>query len=68
MLSCWRQLQHHALLACPPNKCPFSLLRHSKSASKGAQYILYRSRSYDTVQQAVADCDVSIAFTRVGSC
>lgn len=43
--------------------CP-APLRHSKSASKGAQYILYRTTNYETVKQAVADCDVSIAFTR----
>eukprot|EP00955_Chlamydomonas_euryale_P100633 365296-Chlamydomonas_euryale.AAC.41 len=38
--------------------------RHSKSASKGAQYLLYRAREFDSVSDAVSDADLSIAFTR----
>ena len=38
--------------------------RHSKSASKGAQYLLLRAASHDTVAAATADCDLSVAFTR----
>ncbi|GIL83485.1 hypothetical protein Vretimale_11166 [Volvox reticuliferus] len=40
------------------------ITRHAKSASKGAQYILYRAGHYDSIAEATADCDVRIAFTR----
>ncbi|KAG2500207.1 hypothetical protein HYH03_001785 [Edaphochlamys debaryana] len=40
------------------------ITRHAKSASKGAQYILYRAGHYDSIEQATADCDVRVAFTR----
>lgn len=45
----------------PHDLCP---LRHSKSASKGAQYMLHRVQTYVSVTEAVADADLSVAFTR----
>jgi tRNA C32,U32 (ribose-2'-O)-methylase TrmJ len=32
--------------------------------SKGAQWILYRSRQYDSLTEALADADLSVAMTR----
>lgn len=40
-----------------PRTSPCS--RHAKSASKGAQYILYRAGHYDSIAEATSDCDVS---------
>ncbi|PNW86306.1 hypothetical protein CHLRE_02g081176v5 [Chlamydomonas reinhardtii] len=40
------------------------ITRHAKSASKGAQYILYRAGHYDSIAEATSDCDVRVAFTR----
>lgn len=38
--------------------------RHSKSASKGAQYLLYKAKGFDAMEEATADCDLKVAFTR----
>lgn len=38
--------------------------RNSRSVSKGAQWILYRSRQYDSLTEALADADLSVAMTR----
>ena len=40
------------------------LQRTSKSASKGAQYLLHKAQMCESVQEAVADVDYSVAFTR----
>jgi TrmH family RNA methyltransferase len=40
------------------------LQRNSKSASKGAQYLLHNAKTYETVKEAVSDVDLSVAFTR----
>lgn len=40
------------------------LQRNSKSASKGAQYLLHGAEIHSSVQEAVADVDLSVAFTR----
>ncbi|EFJ45312.1 hypothetical protein VOLCADRAFT_106038 [Volvox carteri f. nagariensis] len=47
-----------------PRQESYITRRHAKSASKGAQYILYRAAHYDSIAQATADCEVRIAFTR----
>ncbi|KAJ9523493.1 hypothetical protein QJQ45_007209 [Haematococcus lacustris] len=39
-------------------------VRQSKSASKGAQYIMHRATNWDSLALATADCDLRIAFTR----
>jgi hypothetical protein len=45
--------------------CPFiSSHRHSKSASKGAQYLLLRAETFSDLVDATKDCDLSVAFTR----
>ncbi|KAL6758974.1 hypothetical protein V8C86DRAFT_2585664, partial [Haematococcus lacustris] len=41
------------------------ITRQSKSASKGAQYIMHRATNWDSLALATADCDLRIAFTRV---
>lgn len=38
--------------------------RHSKSASKGAQYLLFKAANYESVAEATKDADLSVAFTR----
>eukprot|EP00887_Chlorella_sp_A99_P002111 scaffold21.g2111.t1 len=40
------------------------LARASRNASKGAQYILWRSQQHDGLESALADAMVSVAFTR----
>jgi hypothetical protein len=40
------------------------LQKSSRNASCGAQYLLHRLTYHDDTAAAVADCDVSIAFTR----
>ncbi|GFR49480.1 hypothetical protein Agub_g11419 [Astrephomene gubernaculifera] len=47
-----------------PRQDSYITRRHAKSASKGAQYILYGARHFDSIEEATADCDVRIAFTR----
>lgn len=38
--------------------------RNARSAAKGAQYILYQAQLHDDLRSALADCHVSVAFTR----
>jgi tRNA C32,U32 (ribose-2'-O)-methylase TrmJ len=38
--------------------------RNARSAAKGAQYILYQAELHDDLRSALADCHVSVAFTR----
>jgi len=38
--------------------------RISRSVSKGAQWILYRSRLFDSLADALSDVDLSVAMTR----
>ncbi|GLI59771.1 hypothetical protein VaNZ11_001734 [Volvox africanus] len=47
-----------------PRQESYITRRHAKSASKGAQYILYRAGHYASIADATADCDIRIAFTR----
>ncbi|KAG2446788.1 hypothetical protein HYH02_008348 [Chlamydomonas schloesseri] len=47
-----------------PRQESYITRRHAKSASKGAQYILYRAGHYDSIAEATSDCDVRVAFTR----
>ncbi|GAX84077.1 hypothetical protein CEUSTIGMA_g11501.t1 [Chlamydomonas eustigma] len=44
-------------------RCDY-VTRHSKSASKGAQYLLLRAETYNDLGDAIKDCDLSVAFTR----
>ena len=44
--------------------CLICLCRNSRSVSKGAQWILYRSKIYDSLPTALADADLSVAMTR----
>lgn len=40
------------------------LQKSSRNASCGAQYLLHRLRYFPGVTEAVADCDLSVAFSR----
>jgi tRNA C32,U32 (ribose-2'-O)-methylase TrmJ len=40
------------------------LARSSRNGSKGAQFLLWRAQRHDTLQQALADADFSVACTR----
>jgi len=44
------------------------VLRHALGSSKGAQYILHSTRTFDTISEATFDCDLTVAFTRVRLC
>lgn len=44
--------------------CPLSDYRSSRSVSKGAQWILYRLHLFDSLTDALADADLSVAMTR----
>lgn len=68
-----RQIQLHIHAAASSlcqlhDYCPLLPLlpisRSSRSVSKGAQYILHQAQLHDTLQAALADCDLSVAFTR----
>lgn len=62
VIMCAAQPNKHLLCVVVVSLC--STPRSSRSVSKGAQWILYRSQVFGSLAEAVADADLSVALTR----